>query len=836
MDTAKSLGKYQIIEEMGRGGFATVYRARDPDLDREVALKVLDPLLTRDPVWVARFRREARAVARLDHSHVVTIYEVGQAEGMLFIATRLVEGGTLAERIRQRGTVGWDEVVRLVGEIAEALDYAHEQGVIHRDLKAANVLLDRERGAQLTDFGFASIVSESSYSVSISGGVVGTPQYIAPEVWEGQAATAQTDVYALGCILYEMVVGKHLFQGDTTPSVMRAHFQPIELPEAWPEGVPPGLDEILRVALAKDVEARYARAGELTEAMAGLRADRLAESYAALEATVATEAWEQALRLAQEIQAEDPDYGSVVALEEFALEGLERAARTKEAATWQAEAERALAEGDLQGAELAARQWRNLMPDDPEVESFLTGLMEATDLSPAALLPGPPEPILETQMAQPALANPVRRVPPRVWILSGLVVLALAVGLGLTLSGGMKGSLAPVALLDVTPTATRPISTIAPSSRPADTHTPTSTITPSPSNTATPTLEPTASKTATPSATPTSTDTDTPTPTPKPTDTATPKPTPAGPPRITSKNAERVALLRTLNGHSDSVFGVDFSPDGEMVASGSVDKTVRLWKASDGTQVRVIQQPESVADVDFSPEGKTLATGHSGLPNRSVNLWQVSDGVLSRSLQGDDRLQWAVVFSPDGSIVASGSTGNALRLWRVSDGVLLHKLDHPDPVFGVGFSPDGTLIASGSLDGRTRVWRVSDGTLLQTWAGHSGLVYSILFSPDGKMLASSSVDRKVVLRRVSDGELLRTLNHASAVEDIAFSPDGKILASALYQPENSVQLWQVSDGSLLRTLKGHDALVSSVAFSPDGGMLASGSEDATVRLWGVPTD
>jgi len=380
--TPQQLGKYEIIDEIGKGGFATVYRARDPDLDREVALKVLHPLLMRDPEWVARFRREARAVARLDHPHIVTIYEVGQAEGLLYIAMRLVADGSLAQRIAEDGPLPWEEAVQLVQQIASALDFAHEHGVIHRDLKAANVLLDKERGAQLTDFGFARMVSESTYSTSVSGGVVGTPQYIAPEVWEGKPATAQTDVYALGCILYEMVMGEHLFNGDTTPAVMRAHFQPIEPPEAWPEGVPPGLGEVLHTALAKEPEERYGRAGDLTGALAALKVDKLAEPYAELEAAVAAEAWEQAIELAATIRAQDPDYRDVSGLEETALDGLESAARRREAATWREEADRALAEGDHRGAQMAARQWQSLSPDDLEAEAFLAKLKvlhEATE-------------------------------------------------------------------------------------------------------------------------------------------------------------------------------------------------------------------------------------------------------------------------------------------------------------------------------------------------------------------------------------------------------------------------------------------------------------------------
>jgi hypothetical protein len=371
-----TLGKYQILEEVGRGGFGTVYRALDPDLGREVAIKVLDPLLMREPAWVARFRREAQVIAQLDHPHIVTVHEIGQSDWALYIVERLVKGGNLAERIAARGPLPWPEVVRLVDEMAEALDYAHALGVIHRDLKAANVLLDPERGAQLTDFGFARMVAESSFSVSVGGGVVGTPQYIAPEVWEGQPASAQTDVYALGCIVYEMVVGQHLFKGDTTPSVMRAHFQPLVLPGSWPGGVPEGLSDVLQTALAQDPRARYERAGDLAAALAALQDDRLAGPYAALQAAVAAREWSQALTLAGQIRAESPNYRDLAALEMSALQGQEQAARARQAALWREAAEAAWQEGDLLGAERAARQWAALAQ---EGQAFLDRVRAAAE-------------------------------------------------------------------------------------------------------------------------------------------------------------------------------------------------------------------------------------------------------------------------------------------------------------------------------------------------------------------------------------------------------------------------------------------------------------------------
>ncbi len=267
--TDTTLGKYRILAEIGKGGFATVYRALDTTLDREVALKVLDPLLARDPAWVARFQREAKAIARLKHPHIVTIYEVGESEGRLYIAMELIDGPSLAERIAKQGRLPWDETLAILRQVADALDAAHGQGVLHRDLKPGNILLDPKRGAILTDFGFARLVGESSMSVSMSGGVVGTPAYIAPEVWDGEEPTSQTDIYSLGGVAYEMLTGEVLFAGKTPSVVMRKHLvDGPQLPEKWPDGTPDSVRAVLAHALTKAPAERYASASEFMAALA----------------------------------------------------------------------------------------------------------------------------------------------------------------------------------------------------------------------------------------------------------------------------------------------------------------------------------------------------------------------------------------------------------------------------------------------------------------------------------------------------------------------------------------------------------------------------------------
>jgi len=267
---AEKLGRYEILDEVGQGGFATVYRARDTQLDRLVALKELKPVLLQDTNWVKRFEHEARTIARLDHPRIVTIYDVHETENRLYIVMRLVDGPSLEELLSNQGRFSWSETCEVMAAIAEGLDHAHAQGIVHRDLKPANILLDRERGSMLSDFGLAKLAGESSMSITAGGGFVGTPHYIAPEVWEGQGTTQQSDIYALGCILYEMLTGQKLFKGETPPAVMMAHFKSSPLPRVWSDDVPSGIAKVLNKALAKRPADRYTTAGELVKALTSL--------------------------------------------------------------------------------------------------------------------------------------------------------------------------------------------------------------------------------------------------------------------------------------------------------------------------------------------------------------------------------------------------------------------------------------------------------------------------------------------------------------------------------------------------------------------------------------
>jgi len=356
------LGKYRIVEELGAGGFATVFKAVDTTLDREVALKILHPPLLADRRFVHNFRQEAKTLAALRHPQIITIYEVGEIEGRIFIAMELARGISLAKAIASRQRIPWEETLALLKPVCEALDYAHEQNVVHRDLKPANLLIDRQRGALLTDFGFAKLLAENAASMSMSGGIVGTPGYIAPEVWENNAADPPVDIYALGCIVYEMLTGNVLFKGQTPIQAMRAHDRGPQLPDAWPEDTPAGIADVLRKALAREAAARYPSAGALWQALNDLEGQARADREAAQRAEAANR---EAARRAEEAQR-DAELRAAVAAE------------------WRAEAERAIDAKEWEAARMAIGRWRAVAPEDAAATSAQARLDQRGRLVPQA--------------------------------------------------------------------------------------------------------------------------------------------------------------------------------------------------------------------------------------------------------------------------------------------------------------------------------------------------------------------------------------------------------------------------------------------------------------------
>jgi serine/threonine-protein kinase len=264
----RKLGKYEIIERLGRGGMAEVYRAYHPNLDRYVAIKVLHAFLADDPEFKTRFEREAQNVAKLKQSHIVQVYDFEfDAEGeSYYMVMELVEGPTLKERLvelaEQDRLMPLDEAVKIVREAAEALAYAHSRNMIHRDVKPANLMLDQDNRVVLTDFGIAKIVTGVQFTAS--GGMVGTPAYMAPEQGLGEAGDERSDLYSLGVILFQLVTGTLPYEADTPLATILKHLhEPTPSARSRNPDVPEAIDRIIAKAMAKEPEDRYQTAAQL---------------------------------------------------------------------------------------------------------------------------------------------------------------------------------------------------------------------------------------------------------------------------------------------------------------------------------------------------------------------------------------------------------------------------------------------------------------------------------------------------------------------------------------------------------------------------------------------
>ena len=253
------IGRYEIKSELGRGGMATVYRAFDPSFDREVAIKVLPREMMHDPQFRARFEREIKMVAALEHPSIVPVYDVGDEDGQPYFVMRFMTGGSLSNWIA-KGKIPLEDTARIIGKIAQGLSYAHKKGIIHRDLKPDNILFDDNDDPFISDFGIAKLTESTSGSLTGSG-VIGTPAYMSPEQAQGEEIDGRSDVYGLGVIVYQMLSGQQPYNADTPMGVVVKHItEPVpEILNVTPT-LPYDVDQIIRSSMAKDKTKRYATA------------------------------------------------------------------------------------------------------------------------------------------------------------------------------------------------------------------------------------------------------------------------------------------------------------------------------------------------------------------------------------------------------------------------------------------------------------------------------------------------------------------------------------------------------------------------------------------------
>ena len=304
------LGQYELITKLGEGGMGIVYLARQTVPARQVALKVAKPEILLDPLNRVRFLQEANAAAKLQHPHIVPIYEVGEAallgQQTPYIAMAYIEGLTLRDYLSQNGALPLHETTEIIRQVGMALDHAHQNAIIHRDIKPSNILLDKNRLAYLMDFGLARDVNMAS-GLTMAGALVGTPEYMSPEQAEGAKVIGPpSDIYALGLVLYEMLTGKLPFEGETPLSIITSRLtrQPIP-PRNFMSSLPPVVEDIVMRTLARRPEHRFHSAAELVQALQAAEANPTAN--ATYQGQVPTMRTDAALAVFERAHRADPD-------------------------------------------------------------------------------------------------------------------------------------------------------------------------------------------------------------------------------------------------------------------------------------------------------------------------------------------------------------------------------------------------------------------------------------------------------------------------------------------------------------------------------------------------
>lgn len=265
MAIPEKIGRYIVKSELGRGGMATVYLARDPSVEREVAIKVLPREMLHDPQFRSRFEREIKMVAALEHPAIVPIYDVGEEDGQPYFVMRYMTGGSLSDWIKKEN-FSIEDTARIIEKIAQGLAYSHKKGIVHRDLKPDNILFDNNGNPFISDFGVAKL-TESSGGLTGSG-VIGTPAYMSPEQAQGGEIDSRSDVYGLGVIVYQMLSGQQPYSADTPMGVVVKHItEPVPEILKLAPNLPPEVDDIIKTTLAKDKDKRYPTTIELAKSL-----------------------------------------------------------------------------------------------------------------------------------------------------------------------------------------------------------------------------------------------------------------------------------------------------------------------------------------------------------------------------------------------------------------------------------------------------------------------------------------------------------------------------------------------------------------------------------------
>jgi WD40 repeat protein/tRNA A-37 threonylcarbamoyl transferase component Bud32 len=831
--TALRVPGYEILGELGRGGMGVVYKARQVGLNRLVAIKMVLAGAHAGSEAIARFGREAEAVAAIQHPNIVQIYDIGEQDGMPYFSLEYVDGGNLGSLLTG-APVPSRRAAAIVETLALAVQVAHDRGIVHRDLKPINVLMTRDGVPKIADFGLAKRL-DSDQGQTETGSILGSPSYMAPEQAEGQSKNVgpAADIYALGAILYELIAGRPPFRAETAIRTMQ---QVIAVEPVPPARLQPGLDRDLETicltCLQKDPAKRYRTAEAMAE---DLRRYQVGEPILARPVSAPERVWrwcrrnplQAALGASVLLLLVTVAIGSTAAavmlgiarektgraLEQARVEAIRANKNALAAAREQDRAEQKAnaLEKELyrNGIALAEREWR-----DNHVVRALRLLADC----PEALRQW------EWHYLNHLCHGDLRTIRgPR----GSMQCMAVAPGGDRAATGGLDGLIRIWNLQTGEETATLSGHTWSVTSL---------AFSPSGDRLVSGSLDGT----------------------------------------VRIWDIRNATPIRVLEGHQAPVHAVAWSESGDKIASAAGDDLrevdeLKVWDATTGRARRSFRSRSGmVTALAFGPDGTLASAGTDG----SVRIWEIDTGTQKHAVTGQDGPVNALAFDSKGSTVFSAGENGTIRLWDPASGrerahlvghagairalvvglggklvasagvdgtVRLWEADelgwhprtyrgHAALLSGVGFARDARVLASCDEDGFLKLWNAQEDPEAATLAGATGAISAVDFDRNGRFLAVGGADHKVrILEARTRRERFKLEGHSAPVLSVAFNPNGSLLASA--SADATIKLWDISDGSLVRTLTGHRNDVRALSWSPDGKRLASGSTDTTIILW-----